>query len=244
MARPGKPNVRRAPHGETVGYRTTTEYRIWQQMIARCRNPRHPRYADYGGRGIDVCDRWFQSLEAFIQDMGRRPSAAHSLDRKDNSFGYAPDNCRWATRTEQSRNRRNNLLVTREEETLPLSVWADRLGLPYSTIRRRIRVLGWSAEEALSTPVGAADPARRRLANDRLQRNQAAVLAALAAAPGQRMSQADIQRLGCDPKKLRKRGLVRKIGASKLAPLELTPLGARMLSDARLHVAGGRVTVQ
>jgi hypothetical protein len=74
-------------------------------MLTRCRNPRNARYKDYGGRGITVCEAW-RSFEAFLADMGRRPSPAHSLDRRENDGNYEPGNCRWATPEEQANNRR------------------------------------------------------------------------------------------------------------------------------------------
>jgi hypothetical protein len=74
-------------------------------MVCRCTNPRHPGYPSYGGRGIGVCARWRDDFMAFFADLGPRPSPEHSLDRLDNARGYAPDNCRWATRSQQQRNR-------------------------------------------------------------------------------------------------------------------------------------------
>lgn len=88
-------------HGETGG----AEHRIWTGMLRRCRNPRATDYADYGGRGIAVCERW-TSYEAFLADMGRMPTATHSIERLDNSRGYEPDNCKWVPRAEQARNQR------------------------------------------------------------------------------------------------------------------------------------------
>ncbi len=87
------------------------EYLIWGAIIQRCTNPKNPAYADYGGRGITVCDRW-RRFENFIEDVGRRPEYGMQLDRTDNNKGYSPDNCRWVTR---EANMQNRSFVTREE---------------------------------------------------------------------------------------------------------------------------------
>lgn len=81
-------------------------YSVWSKMIDRCENTTGLQYADYGGRGITVCRRWRYSFESFVNDMGPKPTPGHSLDRVNNDKGYSPDNCRWATRSEQMRNRR------------------------------------------------------------------------------------------------------------------------------------------
>jgi len=87
------------------GWSRTPEYRTWQDMIQRCTNPQAERYADYGARGITVCQRWLSSFENFLADMGGRP-AGLSLDRIEVNGHYDPSNCRWATRSEQNANRR------------------------------------------------------------------------------------------------------------------------------------------
>jgi len=83
-----------------------SEYTIWQGVIRRGCNPRDPAYASYGARGITVCERWRDDFMMFLADMGPRPSLAYTIDRLDNARGYEPDNCRWATRSQQQRNKR------------------------------------------------------------------------------------------------------------------------------------------
>jgi hypothetical protein len=134
---------------EHHGLRNKRAYGVWCGMNNRCRNKNDPAYPDYGGRGIAVCDAW-KKFSQFYADMGDPPSG-HSIDRIDNDGNYEPGNCRWATRTEQSRNRRNNVLFTFKGETHPLSVWAARFGLKYKTVHLRVRN-GWDIYKALSTP--------------------------------------------------------------------------------------------
>jgi hypothetical protein len=93
------------------------EYAVWAQMVQRCTNPKQARFADYGGRGIDVDPRWLK-FEAFIEDMGDRPAVDTllTLERIDNDRGYWPDNCTWATYSQQVRNRRGHGQEGRERD--------------------------------------------------------------------------------------------------------------------------------
>lgn len=81
-------------------------YHTWQNIQRRCNNPEHPRYKDWGGRGIKVCARWVNSYKDFINDMGPRPTPFHQVDRINNDGDYTPENCRWATATQQTKTRR------------------------------------------------------------------------------------------------------------------------------------------
>lgn len=139
-------------HGETCGGTIATEYQIWHKMKDRCLNSDNPAYPNYGARGIKICDRWLATVENFIADMGRRPSPRHSLDRKDNDGNYCPSNCRWATRTEQSRNRRSTRKIEFGGEVLCASEVAERIGMKARVLNARLRK-GWSLERALSDPV-------------------------------------------------------------------------------------------
>lgn len=141
------------------GGRGTLEYSTWRSMRERCRNPSHSAYGRYGGRGISVCERWMDSFEAFLEDMGPRPSAEHSIDRINNDGNYEPGNCRWATIDEQARNRSNTIRLTFRGETLLLVEWCERMGVNADMVRSRVE-RGWSAEDALTKPSDVKHHAR------------------------------------------------------------------------------------
>jgi len=132
-------------HGRTG----TAEYRVWDAMIQRCTNSRTKAYKNYGGRGITVCYRWRFSFEAFCKDMGERPSDTHTIDRIDNDRGYFQGNCRWATRSEQSRNHRRNHWVLFQGKVRTVTDWARHLGIPPGLIFYRLK-RNWPIEKVLS----------------------------------------------------------------------------------------------
>lgn len=123
----------------THGMTESPEYANWCAMKSRCNNPSFNRYADYGGRGIKVCSRWLTSFENFFSDMGSRPTRFHTVERIDNDKSYSKRNCRWATRKEQSNNKRNNRIIEIDGRTRTLSQWAEESQVNESTIRSRLR---------------------------------------------------------------------------------------------------------
>ncbi len=144
----------------THGLSDTAEYGIWRGMIDRCGNAGMDAYRNYGGRGIKVCDRWLGSFELFLEDMGKRPSEKHSIDRKNNNGDYEPGNCRWATPKEQCRNTRVNYLVEHNGETRCIAEWSELHGLKPSVLYHRLVKLGWTFEQAVSYPSFARSMAR------------------------------------------------------------------------------------
>ena len=130
-------------------------YKAYASMRGRVCNENDPQYKDYGGRGIRICSRWTEpdgvGFQNFLDDMGPRPDG-FTLDRIDNDGNYEPGNCRWATRAEQVRNRRNNIQVTLDGRTMVLKDWCAELGVGYNTVRRRVRA-GQDPIEALNAPI-------------------------------------------------------------------------------------------
>lgn len=130
----------------------TPEYAAWRDMRYRCNNKNHAAYGNYGGRGISVCSRWNDSFEAFLEDMGDRPSSAHSLERVDNQGNYSPENCEWADCESQNRNRRNVRRFEFKGRLLTLPEICEDTGLSYHFLHRRIVRLGWPVELAVNAP--------------------------------------------------------------------------------------------
>lgn len=123
-------------------------YRTWQNMIARCTNPSADAFRNYGARGIKVCDRWLNSFDAFALDMGNRPHR-HSIERCDNDGNYEPGNCKWATASEQARNKRNSRFVEIDGVRYHVAELAEKHGINMRTIFWRAGQ-GWPAELVFS----------------------------------------------------------------------------------------------
>ena len=141
----------------THGLSKSGTYETWAMMKRRCYNPGDSSFGNYGGRGIGVCHRWRWSFGTFLEDMGERPDGT-SIERIDNDGQYEPGNCRWATNTEQARNRRSNKMLTFQGETMCVSAWAERIGLPRKTLEKRLNRHGYTIEEALTLPLRARRP--------------------------------------------------------------------------------------
>ena len=139
------------------------ERKRWEGMIQRCHNPRHPSFRRYGAAGIIVAPEWRESYEAFFLHIGPIPTPRHSIDRIDNTRGYEPGNVRWATATQQQRNKGNNRRLLAGGESLALAEIAERAGITYPAARKRA-ILGWSGDRIMGTPVKTAR--MRRLLSD------------------------------------------------------------------------------
>lgn len=125
----------------------------WRRMIQRCHGGRSAK-SGYAGRGISVCQRWRESFDAFVEDMGHPPTPKHQIERIDNDGNYEPGNCCWATPAEQARNRRDNKLLTIDGITKPLSEWLKASTVSRGTVEMRLK-RGWPPAIALTAPAHA-----------------------------------------------------------------------------------------
>ena len=137
----------RTTHGGT----NTTEFWIWRSMKARCLNPNHKAFKNYGGRGIKICERWLHSFDNFLADMGPRP-AGYSINRIDNDGDYKPGNCEWVTWVEQQNNRRSNHLLEFNGKSQTITQWALEIGMKPCTLLRRVKNR-WTIEQCLTQPL-------------------------------------------------------------------------------------------
>lgn len=144
-------SVSKTRHGHAKKDRDQRTYIIWSSMRSRCNNPKVKCYSRYGGRGISICEEWNAYEEFFKWASANGYSDNLELDRIDNDGNYSPDNCRWVTHKENSMNRRSTVYLNTGEK---LRDAADRLGLPWELIYRRLW-RGWDLDDALSRPRGA-----------------------------------------------------------------------------------------
>lgn len=127
-------------------------YKRWRGMKTRCTNPNQYAFKDYGAKGIGVCSEW-DDFWKFVEDMGPVPFIGATVERKNNSLGYSKENCKWASRKEQSRNTSKNIFVTVGDITLTVCDWEIRNGVRRYTYYQRIGKLGWDPVLAVTTPV-------------------------------------------------------------------------------------------
>ena len=144
-------------HGHSCHKNRSREYRAWTAMKERCYNTHADRYERYGGRGITVCERWMESFENFLEDVGPAPSSKHSIDRKEVDGNYEPGNCQWATPREQSLNKSNSVRAAVYGKTMPVLDWSAISGIIPQTIYYRLKKR-WPDKLAVFAPNGTRPP--------------------------------------------------------------------------------------
>jgi hypothetical protein len=137
----------------THGLREHPLYHTWISMLKRCENPKAKQWANYGGRGIAICERW-RAIENFIEDMYPTHRVGLSLERTNNNLGYSPENCLWATQTTQCRNKRTNRLISYQGRNITMVEAVEIAGLNYGTVRSRLTSYGWPISRALGHEFG------------------------------------------------------------------------------------------
>lgn len=150
-------------HGHKRGGVASPTYRIWIGMKRRCSDTASKDFKNYGAKGIQVCARWDASFQDFLADMGERPSLEHTIDRLDPSLGYGPENCRWATRSEQGAENKSNLraVTVGDLHFASISAACRHFGVSGTTVNMRLKA-GHSLETAVSVPTGALPNKRPR----------------------------------------------------------------------------------
>lgn len=128
-------------------------------MLDRCYDSNNDSYDRYGGRGIAVCDRWRESFESFLADMGLKPDRYHTIGREDGDLDYEPDNCRWETKKEQARNMSSNRFVEYEGRTVTIAEACELSGVDRNVVDARLR-RGWAPERAVTEPTKIYKPRR------------------------------------------------------------------------------------
>ena len=131
-------------------------FQAYYDMVRRCTNPSRKDYHHYGGRGIKVCDRWMEpngeGFKNFLEDSEKFEGDGSEIDRKDVNGDYCPQNCKWATRKEQTRNTRFNHIVEYNGESKCLAEWSEQMKIPYTILQDRLNKLGWSVDKAFTQP--------------------------------------------------------------------------------------------
>jgi hypothetical protein len=139
-------------------------YNVWNSARDRTLNPNNQNFANYGGRGIFMCLSWRQSFVCFLYDMGPRPRGA-TLERIDNNGPYSPENCEWATRKKQNRNRRDNVLIEYKGELKSVAEWSEQLGVNPFALYHRLQS-GWTHEDTIGKPIRKLKPRRKKVATE------------------------------------------------------------------------------
>lgn len=142
------------------GLHNSPHYKRWLHIVQRCTNPNNKNYANYGGRGIDICEEWRRDFESFHNHISPLPNCGekgYSLDRIDNNGNYEPGNMRWATQETQVNNSRNVRLLTLNGKTQTIVKWEKEFNFPIGVIRKRLH-RNWPIDQALTTPPGTRRP--------------------------------------------------------------------------------------
>lgn len=156
---------------KTHGMRHTHVYNVWRDMRQRCYNKNNPKYPRWGGRGIEVCERWRDSFEAFYEDVSKLPhygDKGYSLNRIDNDGNYEMNNVEWSTAKVQANNRNTSRYLFYNNETHTIAEWAEIKAIPYRTLHKRLKD-GWAVDEAIETPVGGRIHGKKIRCNNKEQ---------------------------------------------------------------------------